>query len=300
MRLLVELRALSDCVYDLMYYHKLQGFLYSLLEDSPYRDLHDGRGYKFVTPALPAERVGIPLFGDFVEYEEKPQIFLPKGILEPIRLRVPSREERIRMYYAGSVLPFTTFSFFAFSSDKRALQELRTVLDFVSEWGLGGLRGEGYGSFEIKKYELFDLTREEIPAKKNDRKYSHQIRLLTPLPTDLAPNPMAGAKKLEEGLRNISIKMEPQFEKASIILERGPIAQMSFINPAFPSEVRARRIQFSAYQPRCFLKLTNDRKIQGYRWANSEKESVLLLGSMEYGLVPDKLRAGFLAFVPES
>ncbi len=47
MRLLVELEGLGDYAYDLRYYHKLQGFIYSLLEDTPYRGLHDGRGYKF-------------------------------------------------------------------------------------------------------------------------------------------------------------------------------------------------------------------------------------------------------------
>lgn len=47
MRLLVELRALCDCVYDLMYHHKLQGFLYRLLAGSTYAGLHDRRGYKF-------------------------------------------------------------------------------------------------------------------------------------------------------------------------------------------------------------------------------------------------------------
>ena len=47
MRVLVELRALCDCVYDLMYHHKLQGFLYRLLAGSAYGDLHDRRGYKF-------------------------------------------------------------------------------------------------------------------------------------------------------------------------------------------------------------------------------------------------------------
>lgn len=47
MRLLVELSALCDCVYDLMYHHKLQGFLYDLLRDSSYSGLHDRRGYKF-------------------------------------------------------------------------------------------------------------------------------------------------------------------------------------------------------------------------------------------------------------
>ena len=47
MRLLIELRGLADCVYDLRYYHKLQGFLYGLLEGTPYAGLHDGLGYKF-------------------------------------------------------------------------------------------------------------------------------------------------------------------------------------------------------------------------------------------------------------
>jgi CRISPR-associated endoribonuclease Cas6 len=47
MRLLVELRALRDCVYDLMYHHKLQGFLYGLLKGSVYQDLHNKKGYKF-------------------------------------------------------------------------------------------------------------------------------------------------------------------------------------------------------------------------------------------------------------
>jgi CRISPR-associated endoribonuclease Cas6 len=47
MRVLVELQALCNCVYDLMYNHKLQGFLYGLLAGSVYADLHDKRGYKF-------------------------------------------------------------------------------------------------------------------------------------------------------------------------------------------------------------------------------------------------------------
>jgi CRISPR-associated endoribonuclease Cas6 len=47
MRVLVELKAMCNCVYDLMYHHKLQGFLYGLLVGSKYADLHDRRGYKF-------------------------------------------------------------------------------------------------------------------------------------------------------------------------------------------------------------------------------------------------------------
>ena len=47
MRVLVELGAVCDCVYDLMYHHKLQGFLYRLLAGSAYGDLHDRRGCKF-------------------------------------------------------------------------------------------------------------------------------------------------------------------------------------------------------------------------------------------------------------
>ncbi|MBA7698346.1 hypothetical protein ES703_107023 [subsurface metagenome] len=47
MRLLVKLRSLKDQAYDLKYYHKLQGFIYRLLDETPYVKLHDRRGYKF-------------------------------------------------------------------------------------------------------------------------------------------------------------------------------------------------------------------------------------------------------------
>ncbi|MCD6530795.1 CRISPR-associated endoribonuclease Cas6 [Candidatus Bathyarchaeota archaeon] len=47
MRLLVEVKALCDAVYDLRYHHKLQGFLYGLLRGTSYSGLHDRRGYKF-------------------------------------------------------------------------------------------------------------------------------------------------------------------------------------------------------------------------------------------------------------
>jgi len=43
----VELEGLGDYAYDLRYYHKLQGFIYGLLEGTPYAGLHNGRGYKF-------------------------------------------------------------------------------------------------------------------------------------------------------------------------------------------------------------------------------------------------------------
>jgi CRISPR-associated endoribonuclease Cas6 len=47
MRLLLKLRSLKDQAYDLKYHHKLQGFIYSLLDGTPYVKLHDKRGYKF-------------------------------------------------------------------------------------------------------------------------------------------------------------------------------------------------------------------------------------------------------------
>jgi CRISPR-associated endoribonuclease Cas6 len=47
MRLLLELTSTKDFEYDLKYYHKLQGFIYSLLRDTPYSILHDKKGYKF-------------------------------------------------------------------------------------------------------------------------------------------------------------------------------------------------------------------------------------------------------------
>ena len=47
MRLLIKLKAEKDQAYDLKYHHKLQGFIYSLLDRTPYVKLHDRRGYKF-------------------------------------------------------------------------------------------------------------------------------------------------------------------------------------------------------------------------------------------------------------
>jgi len=47
MRLLVKLKCQNNYVYDKRYYHKLQGFLYNILKDSEYQQLHDKKGYKF-------------------------------------------------------------------------------------------------------------------------------------------------------------------------------------------------------------------------------------------------------------
>ena len=47
MRLLVTLQATKDFTYDLKYFHKLQGTIYSLLKNTEYSILHDKKGYKF-------------------------------------------------------------------------------------------------------------------------------------------------------------------------------------------------------------------------------------------------------------
>ncbi len=48
-RLLIKFKALKDCFYDLKYYHKVRGFLYSLQKDSKYFNRHDNTGYKLFT-----------------------------------------------------------------------------------------------------------------------------------------------------------------------------------------------------------------------------------------------------------
>ncbi|MEM7819467.1 MAG: CRISPR-associated endoribonuclease Cas6 [Candidatus Aenigmatarchaeota archaeon] len=45
--MLLRLEAIKDCEYDLKYFHKLQGFIYSLLKETKYNILHDKKGYKF-------------------------------------------------------------------------------------------------------------------------------------------------------------------------------------------------------------------------------------------------------------
>jgi len=47
MRLLLKLKAVNDFAYDYKYYHKLQGWLYSLLKNTDYFSIHDNKGYKF-------------------------------------------------------------------------------------------------------------------------------------------------------------------------------------------------------------------------------------------------------------
>jgi len=47
MRLLLRLKAIKNASYDMMYYHKAQGWIYDLLRDTPYSILHDKGGYKF-------------------------------------------------------------------------------------------------------------------------------------------------------------------------------------------------------------------------------------------------------------
>lgn len=47
MRILIQLKVLKDCNYDLKYFHKLQGFIYTLLKETEYKILHDKKNYKF-------------------------------------------------------------------------------------------------------------------------------------------------------------------------------------------------------------------------------------------------------------
>ncbi len=47
MRLLIKLKSLKNQAYELKYHRKLQGFIYGLLNETPYVKLHDRRGYKF-------------------------------------------------------------------------------------------------------------------------------------------------------------------------------------------------------------------------------------------------------------
>ena len=45
--MLLRVEATKDCEYDIKYFHKLQGFIYSLLKETPYSILHDKKMYKF-------------------------------------------------------------------------------------------------------------------------------------------------------------------------------------------------------------------------------------------------------------
>ncbi len=47
MRLLIRLKSLKDCAYEMKYHAKMQGFFYNLLRDAGIDSLHDKIGYKF-------------------------------------------------------------------------------------------------------------------------------------------------------------------------------------------------------------------------------------------------------------
>ncbi|MCW1296375.1 MAG: CRISPR-associated endoribonuclease Cas6 [Candidatus Parvarchaeota archaeon] len=47
MRILIELQALKDAIYDNKYHHKLQGAIYNLLKNTIFSNLHSKKGYKF-------------------------------------------------------------------------------------------------------------------------------------------------------------------------------------------------------------------------------------------------------------
>ncbi len=47
MRLLIKVKNAKEQGYDLKYYHKLQGFIYNLIKDTEYGELHNHEGYKF-------------------------------------------------------------------------------------------------------------------------------------------------------------------------------------------------------------------------------------------------------------
>ncbi len=46
-RILLKLKSEKDYSYNKSYYHKLQGFIYSMLKDGRYNELHNKKGYKF-------------------------------------------------------------------------------------------------------------------------------------------------------------------------------------------------------------------------------------------------------------
>ena len=47
MRILLRLKSLNQFKLDFQYYYKIQGFIYSLLRNSSFEDLHNKKGYKF-------------------------------------------------------------------------------------------------------------------------------------------------------------------------------------------------------------------------------------------------------------
>lgn len=49
MRLIIKFNPLSDCKYDAIGKYDIQGFIYSLLKDTEFKNYHDIKGFKFFT-----------------------------------------------------------------------------------------------------------------------------------------------------------------------------------------------------------------------------------------------------------
>lgn len=79
MRLLIRLRCIERCLYEMQYHYHLQGFIYNLLKGSRYHYIHDKEGYKFfcfsnIFPIKDLEKddlrtliISSPV-GEFIEY----------------------------------------------------------------------------------------------------------------------------------------------------------------------------------------------------------------------------------------
>jgi len=89
MRILLELRATKDFYYDKSYFHKLQGFIYSLLKDTPLSILHDKVGYKYFcfSNIFP-----LPKKGNEVETNEIKKLI----ISSPSKLFIKILEEKLK------------------------------------------------------------------------------------------------------------------------------------------------------------------------------------------------------------
>ncbi|RLG50459.1 MAG: hypothetical protein DRN99_09760 [Thermoproteota archaeon] len=234
----------------------------------------------YVTHGYPTRTLEL---SELLNPRRPPSAYIPKGILNPATMRLPTREDRIRMYWAESILPFTSFLFMAYSKSPELLDKAKAAYEFIADWGLGGLRGEGYGAYKISGYKR--VTGEVIECPR-DHTYLRG-RVLTWLPVELLPTPSTQARSFEnrvqsEGGDEINVEVAQDVE---IQLQAGSFQPVSFINVSPKPRAKPPRIKFTSLETGAYILISNRNpvKIMRLKYNGAELKLMELL-RIRYGI----------------
>ncbi len=218
---------------------------------------------------------------ELLDPRKPPSAYLPKGILNPKSMRLPTREDRIRMYWAESIQPFTSFHFLAYSTSQELLDKAKAALEFIADWGLGGLRGEGYGAYRIKAYRRAE-------AEVDQQNTQHlRARVLTWLPVELIPNPSTQAKAFKERVKREGggpVDIEAP-QDIMIQLQAGGFQPTSFINISPKPKAKPPRVKFISLETGAHIMITAKTPVKTMSFKhNGTKLKLIELLQIKYGI----------------